>query len=112
MDSVIDHSWGKEIIFAKTSEYDGKINLFEQPDSTMPFTIYKDRDSTWFINAGKFVLTLIDPSTGKMQTKELNEGDVFRCTPMVPYQIKSLVANSSYTEVGNGKDSKSLLSET
>lgn len=111
MDNVISHPWGKEITFAKTNEYDGKINVFEKADATTPFVISKERDSTWFINTGKFSLNLINPQTGKIINKELNEGDVFRCEPMTPYQVKSLVPNSSFTEVGNSKDEKTYLSE-
>jgi len=111
MNNVITHPWGTELIFAKTNEYDGKINVFEKAESVTPFIIYKERDSTWFINTGRFQLTLIDPKTGKIINKELKEGDVFRCEPMVPHQMKNIVPNSSYTEVGNTKDEKTYLSE-
>jgi len=60
---------------------------------------HKEKDETWFINNGKFLLRYVDTTKAVMFTKELGPGDVWRNPPLMPHQLEALEDNSSLTEV-------------
>jgi hypothetical protein len=63
--------------------------------------MHKEKDKSWFVNAGQFRVILIDTATSKVQEKILKEGDVCRCLPMQPHQHEALVAGSIIFEVSS-----------
>lgn len=95
----VDKGWGYEIIWATNDKYTGKVLVFEKAGAKMSFHFHKEKDETWFINSGKFLLRYIDTTTASMFEKELNEGDVWRNPPMLPHQLEAMSDGATLTEV-------------
>jgi mannose-6-phosphate isomerase-like protein (cupin superfamily) len=95
----IDKGWGYEIIWSTNDKYAGKILVFEREGAKMSMHFHKEKDETWFVNAGQFKLTFCDTSTAQYADKILNEGDTWRNPPLVPHQLTALKPNSMMFEV-------------
>lgn len=95
----VDKGWGFEIIWASNDKYCGKLMVFEKVGSQFSMHFHKDKDETWFVNAGKFKLRWIDTTTAQMFEKELNEGDVWHNPPLMPHQLEAMVPGSIIYEV-------------
>jgi hypothetical protein len=59
----IDKGWGYEIVWANNDKYCGKILVFEKAGAKTSLVLHKEKSKSWFVNAGKFKLTFIDPAT-------------------------------------------------
>lgn len=99
LEGKIEKGWGFEIIWATNDQYCGKILVFTQAGSKFSMHFHKEKDETWFVNAGKFKLRWIDTKTATLYEKELKEGDVWRNPPLLPHQLEALVPNSMIFEV-------------
>ena len=95
----VDKGWGFEIIWATNEKYTGKILVFYKAGSKFSMHFHKDKDETWFVNAGKFKLTYIDTATAQVFEKELAEGDVWRNLPLMPHQLEALTPGAMIFEV-------------
>jgi uncharacterized RmlC-like cupin family protein len=95
-------SWGYEIIWCSTSEYCGKILVFEQPSQRTPLHFHKNTSKSWFVNAGSFKVQWIDTVDGKTYAKELVEGDTFDVPAFLPVMLESTKPNSAMAEVSTG----------
>jgi mannose-6-phosphate isomerase-like protein (cupin superfamily) len=95
----VDKGWGFELIWATNDQYCGKILVFTEVGSKFSMHFHKEKDETWFVNAGKFKVRWIDTKDAILYEKELNEGDVWHNPPLQPHQLEAIVAGSSITEV-------------
>jgi mannose-6-phosphate isomerase-like protein (cupin superfamily) len=95
----VDKGWGYEIIWASTDKYAGKLLVFTKAGAKFSMHFHKEKDETWFVNAGQFKLIWCDTTTATYHEKILNEGDVWRNTPMMPHQIIALKPESIIFEV-------------
>ena len=95
----VDKGWGYEIIWASNDKYCGKIMVFERVGAKFSMHFHKEKDETWFVNAGSFKLIFCDTTTATYHEKILNEGDTWRNLPMVPHQLIALKPNSMIFEV-------------
>jgi mannose-6-phosphate isomerase-like protein (cupin superfamily) len=73
--------------------------VFEKAGNKFSMHFHKEKDETWFVNSGKFLLRWIDTETATLYTQELSEGQTWRNPPLMPHQLEALVDNSSITEV-------------
>ena len=73
--------------------------VFENSGSKFSMHFHREKDETWFVNTGKFLLRWIDTNTAKLHEKVLNEGDIWHNPPLQPHQLESLVPNSIIFEV-------------
>jgi mannose-6-phosphate isomerase-like protein (cupin superfamily) len=99
LEGKVDKGWGYEIIWATNDKYCGKIMVFERVGAKFSMHFHKQKDETWFVNAGSFKLIFCDTSTATYHEKILNEGDTWRNMPMVPHQLIALQPNSMIFEV-------------
>jgi len=99
LEGKVDKGWGYEIIWATNEKYAGKILVFEKPGAKFSMHFHKEKDETWFVNAGSFRLIYCDPKPATYHEKILNEGDVWRNPPMMPHQLIALQPNSMVFEV-------------
>jgi len=99
LEGKVDKGWGYEIIWATNEKYAGKILVFEKPGAKFSMHFHKEKDETWFVNAGSFRLIYCDTKTATYHEKILNEGDVWRNPPMMPHQLIALQPNSMVFEV-------------
>ena len=104
MDNIKEHEWGKEVIWSSTEDYCGKILIFEKAEATIPLHFHKEKDKSWFVNAGKFLVTWIDTNNGQAFSKELPEGSVFHVPALLPVRLQSLQENSAMAECSNNND--------
>lgn len=99
LEGKVDKGWGYELIFATNDKYCGKIMLFEKAGAKFSMHFHREKDETWFVNSGKFLLKWIDTKTATLYSQELTEGMVWRNPPLQPHQLEALQDMSSITEV-------------
>lgn len=102
--NVIKHEWGYELIFTDSQTYSGKILAFDKEGSKTNMFFQKEKDKTWFINSGKFLLRWIDSKTASLMQKELTEGETHHVPPLQCVQLEALIPQASITEVSNFTD--------
>ena len=95
----VDKGWGYEIIWASNDKYCGKMMIFEKPGAKFSMHFHREKDETWFVNAGQFMLRYIDPKTATLHEKLLKQGDVWHNPPLQPHQLEALQPNSMVFEV-------------
>jgi mannose-6-phosphate isomerase-like protein (cupin superfamily) len=95
----IKKGWGYELIWATTDKYCGKIMVFENIGSKFSMHFHHEKDETWFVNNGKFIVRWIDTKDATMFERELKEGDTWHNPPLQPHQLEALEPMSSVTEV-------------
>lgn len=99
LSGAVQKGWGYELIWATNDKYCGKILFFEKAGSKTSMHFHKEKEVSWFVNAGKFKVLYIDTSNSMMYEKELNEGDVWHNPPLLPHQLVALTNEASVTEV-------------
>lgn len=99
LDGFVKKGWGYELIWATNDQYCGKIMVFEKPGSKFSMHFHKEKDESWFVNSGKFLLRYIDTQTATLHEKVLNEGETWRNPPLMPHQLESMTANAMIFEV-------------
>lgn len=99
LEGKVDKGWGYEIIWATNDKYCGKILVFVKQGAKFSMHFHKEKDETWFINAGSFKLIYCDTKSAIYIEKILKEGDVWRNPPMMPHQLIALEDNSMLFEV-------------
>ena len=99
LEGKVDKGWGYEIIWATNEKYCGKILFFEKKGNKFSMHFHKEKDETWFVNKGSFILRWIDTKTATLYTHELKEGNTWRNKPLMPHQLEALEDGSSITEV-------------
>ena len=77
LEGKIDKGWGFEIIWATNDKYCGKIMVFEKVGAKFSMHFHREKDETWFVNNGRFIVRWIDTKTAKMNMQELKEGSKF-----------------------------------
>ncbi len=95
----VTKGWGYELIWATNDKYCGKIMVFEKAGAKFSMHFHKEKEETWFVNNGRFVVRWIDTKDAKLFEKELKEGDTWHNPPLQPHQLEALEPMSSVTEV-------------
>jgi mannose-6-phosphate isomerase-like protein (cupin superfamily) len=120
----IDKGWGYEIIWATNDLYCGKILVFEKAGAKTSMHYHKEKDKSWFVNAGQFQLIYIDTATTELKQVMLKEGDTWHILPLQPLQLIALQPDSMLIEVSTpdsisdtyrispGDSQKSILAAT
>jgi mannose-6-phosphate isomerase-like protein (cupin superfamily) len=99
LNGVQEKGWGYELIWATNDKYCGKIMCFTKPGSKFSMHFHRDKDETWFVNAGQFMLRYIDTATAEHKEILLKEGDTWHNPPLQPHQLEALQPNSMIFEV-------------
>ena len=60
---------------------------------------HKEKDESWFVNEGSFIVRWIDTKTATLFSQTLTQGMTWRNKPLLPHQLEALEDNSSITEV-------------
>ena len=95
----VDKGWGYEIIWASNDKYCGKLMVFERAGAKVSMHFHREKDETWFVNAGQFKLVWCNTQTAQYHEQILNEGDVWHNPPLQPHQVIALKPNSIIFEV-------------
>ena len=97
----IDKGWGFEIVFANNDKYCGKILVFDRAGAKTSLVLHKEKRKSWFVNAGKFKLTYIDPTNGTINHSVIEEGKTVDVAELSAHQLEALESNSMIFEVGS-----------
>ena len=73
--------------------------VFERVGSKFSMHFHKEKDETWFVNNGRFLLNYIDTTTAEYKSQELTEGMTWHNPPLMPHQLVCMEPGSSITEV-------------
>jgi uncharacterized RmlC-like cupin family protein len=99
LEGKVDKGWGYEIIWATNDKYCGKILCFEKPGAKFSMHFHREKEETWFVNAGQFHLRYIDTKTAELKQIMLKEGDVWHNPPLQPHQLIAIQPDSIIFEV-------------
>jgi len=99
LEGKVEKGWGYELIWATNDKYCGKIMVFDRVGAKFSMHFHKEKDETWFVNNGRFLLKWIDTNTAEFKSQELTEGMTWRNPPLQPHQVVCMEAGSSITEV-------------
>ena len=99
LEGKIDKGWGYELIWATNEHYCGKIMVFEKVGSKFSMHYHKEKDESWFVNNGRFLLNYVDTTTAEFKSLELTDGMTWRNPPLMPHQLVCMEPGSSITEV-------------
>jgi|TARA_R110000803_G_scaffold46198_7_gene97019 quercetin dioxygenase-like cupin family protein len=89
LEGFVEKAWGSELIWATNDLYCGKLMKFNAGCS-FSMHLHKEKDETWYVLSGKFILKLIDTKNASVAEQILNTGDVWRNEPMLPHQLYCL----------------------
>ena len=95
----VEKGWGYELIWATNDKYCGKIMVLEKVGSKFSMHFHKEKDETWFVNNGRFLLNYIDTNTAEYKSQELTSGMTWHNPPLQPHQLVCMEPGSSITEV-------------
>lgn len=95
----IDKGWGYEIIWESNDLYCGKKLHFSKKGNKFSMHYHLEKDESWVVDQGRFLLRYIDTETTEIKEKILSEGDTWRNFPGLPHQLEALEDDSEITEV-------------
>ena len=86
LEGVVDKGWGNEVIFATTDKYCGKLLNFNK-SSKFSMHFHSEKDESWYVLTGKFIVKIIDTTTSKQYDIVLEPGNTWHNKPLVPHQL-------------------------
>ena len=86
LEGKVDKAWGHEDIWCTNDKYCGKFMLFNQ-GAKFSMHFHAEKDETWYVLRGKFIVKWIDTKTATTYEKELNVGDTWHNPPLFPHQL-------------------------
>lgn len=85
----IEKGWGSELIWATNDKYCGKLLHFKN-DAKFSMHFHAEKDETWYVLTGKFIVHWIDTNTAEKMSVELRPGSTWRNVPLLPHQLECL----------------------
>lgn len=82
----VEKGWGHEYIFATNDKYCGKILAFNA-GAKFSMHFHAQKEETWYVLTGKFVVKYINTADASQHEQELNIGDVWHNQPLFPHQL-------------------------
>lgn len=95
----VNKGWGHELIWVSNDLYCGKILHFSKAGNKFSMHFHREKDETWMVLTGKFIVRWIDPANAKLNERVLKTGDVWRNVPCLPHQLEALQDESNIIEV-------------
>ena len=83
---IVDKGWGWEDIWATTDKYCGKMLHFKE-GKMFSMHFHKEKDETWYVIEGRFVVKFIDTKDATVHEKMLSTGDIWHNPPLLPHQL-------------------------
>lgn len=82
----VDKSWGNELIWATNDKYCGKLLNFKT-DTEFSMHFHSEKDESWYVLSGKFIVKFLDTNTATLKQRELLPGDTWRNEPLLPHKL-------------------------
>lgn len=89
----VEKGWGSELIWATNDRYCGKMMNFNQ-GARFSMHFHREKDETWYVLSGKFIVRWINTDDATVSERELDEGNTWRNSPLVPHQLICLEAGT------------------
>jgi len=86
LSGYVKKGWGNELIWATNDKYCGKLMQFNE-GAKFSMHFHSEKDETWYVLSGKFVVKTIDPKTAFVQEAPLSVGDIWHNKPLYPHQL-------------------------
>lgn len=83
---LVEKGWGSELIFATNDLYCGKLLNFNK-GAKFSMHLHREKDETWHVLKGKFIVKTIDTQDASTSETILNLGDTWHNPPMLPHQL-------------------------
>lgn len=89
----VQKGWGSELIWATNDLYCGKLLNFKK-DAQFSCHFHAQKDETWYVLSGKFIVKIIDTANAGETEYELQTGDIWHNPPLVPHQLICIEAGT------------------
>lgn len=86
LEGFIKKGWGHELIWSTTDKYCGKLMKFNT-GAKFSMHFHAEKDETWYVLSGKFIVKYIETNNADVFEKELNVGDTWHNPPLLPHQL-------------------------
>lgn len=86
LEGFVEKKWGGETIFATNDKYCGKILNFNT-GSKFSMHFHKEKDETWFVISGEYIVKYIDTVNASIHEIKLSPGDRWHNPPLLPHQV-------------------------
>jgi mannose-6-phosphate isomerase len=89
----VSKGWGSETIFASNDLYCGKLLNFNT-GAKFSMHFHREKDETWYVLSGEFIVRWIDTSNATIHEDELHPGETWHNPPLFPHQVICVEAGS------------------
>ena len=89
----VEKGWGSELIWATNDRYCGKLMNF-RTGARFSMHFHRDKEETWYVQSGRFVVRGIDTATAEPHEEELQQGSVWHNVPCMPHQLQCIEAGT------------------
>lgn len=89
LDGFVEKGWGHENIWVTNDKYCSKVLEF-QKGGKFSMHFHREKEESWLILGGKFIVRYIDTANASIHELELNPGDTWHNAPLLPHQIECL----------------------
>ena len=103
---TVEKGWGREIIFASTPEYCGKLMVFDKAGSKSSMHFHMKKHETWYVQKGMFKVNWINHYDASMECDIIKEGDVWINEQGCPHQLEAMENDCVIYEVSTYDDPK------
>jgi len=87
LEGYVEKGWGHEFIFATNDKYCGKLLKFNK-GAKFSMHFHAEKDETWYILDGKFIVREIDTNDASIHKVTLEQGMIWHNPPLVPHQVE------------------------
>lgn len=86
LDGFVAKGWGHELIWATNDKYCGKLLKFNK-GAKFSMHFHAEKDETWYVLSGTFIVKTIDTKDASVNEKFLTEGMTWHNPPLLPHQV-------------------------
>lgn len=86
LNGFVEKGWGRENIWATNDKYCGKMLQFNT-GSKFSMHFHAQKEETWFVLSGKFIVRYIETSNASIVEKFLEPGETWHNPPLLPHQL-------------------------
>lgn len=86
LEGMVEKGWGSENIWVTNDKYCSKLMKFNT-GSKFSMHFHAQKDETWYVLKGKFIVKYIETNNADIFEKELNMGDTWHNPPLLPHQL-------------------------
>lgn len=89
----VEKGWGSEEIWATNDKYCGKLLHFNA-GAKFSMHFHAEKDETWYVLSGKFIVRGINTKTASTFEEELNQSETWRNYTLEPHQLICIEAGT------------------